>query len=364
MPSTKYTYSKATPGDFDSGFDARRLEDDVQKSAITIALDYVDTEGDTVNVWFKDVLPDTSLLTAVVAAHTGVPLVDAITATLDGPKTADKKIIAAMWPTEGSKTTFISPNWADPTTWYHCSVRVTDEVAAVKVADQYDIYKLVNQNVIDTCHAKLSQEDYLTDKDGNSLRVAVTVNDEAVVEVDPHTNTGAFTVDYLLGELTFAPVLQSGDVVKVTYNYENGSCWVLAPKPGKVLKIRKVEVQFSGDIELTDTVVFEPWISNPMDPGGPKIPLSAADPTTTPDKIKSMMDYINDANGAYPVIPALGGEGWRGTSQPVHTFPWDYQALTDIKSAYGAEIRVRLEHDVPFGGTVAVATFYCLSVDE
>ena len=75
MASTKYT--KSIISDF-SGLteDAPcpdHLGEEIQNSAITIALDYISISGDTVDIWFKDALSsgEQTILTAVVAAHTG-----------------------------------------------------------------------------------------------------------------------------------------------------------------------------------------------------------------------------------------------------------------------------------------------------
>ena len=282
------------------------------------------------------------------------------------PKSSDGKDIVVSWPTEGSKTTVISHNWADPTTWYSKSVRVVDETCSAQ-GDGYH-YDMSHQHIIDLYHGKITGEDFITDSDGYSYRVEVKVNDEIQTEQDPHDGVGGdFVIDYINGEITFTVQLQESDVVKATYHYENGSEWILAPDAGKVLKVSNVEVQFSADLELTDSVLFQAYgyvdvfapqlVNNPF-PSGTKIPLG------NPDVYKTMQDYINDANGAYPMIPALGGAGWRGSKNAVYTFPWQYQAVTDVFSAYGMEVRISLEHDTPFNGESAVATFYCLSIDE
>ena len=283
------------------------------------------------------------------------------------PRTEDGKEVVTVWPTEGSKITYYTANWADRTTWYYRAVRVVEEIAACQDLGTYTQYKVSHENLIDTYHGKLSGEDYLTDALGNSYRVVVLVGEEIKDEVDPHTGVGAYTIDYSSGVISFSPALVESDVVKVTYHYENGSEWVITPDQGKVLKIRKVEVQFSQDIELTDSILFQPygpveiWAPQLVDapyPTGTKLPLG------NPDVLKTMQDYINDANGAFPSIPAMGGSGWRGAQQASHIFQWDYQTVTDIKSSKGVDIRLKLEHDTPFGGSVAVATFYCLSEDE
>lgn len=281
------------------------------------------------------------------------------------PRANDGKDIVTLWPTQGSKITFITPNWCDKTTWYYRAERVVDEAATVDTP--YTIYRLANTYVIDTCHGKISGEDYLKDANNNSYRVIVKVNGITKTETDPHTGSGDYSIDYAQGKITFTSALTSNDIVLVTYHYATNSEFIISPAQGKVLQIRKLEVQFSQDIELTDSVFFQPYgpveiwapqlVDNPY-PAGTMLPLGE------PDVMKTMMDYINDANGAFPSLPPLGGNGWRGTQIPVHVFQWDYQAVTDLSSAKGVQIKLYLEHDIPFGGTVATATMYCLSEDE
>lgn len=87
MAATKYTYS--INDDFPNHkVDINRLGIEITTSDITIALDYIDTEGDDCNIWFKDAIP-TSIgegeLDDIVAAHSGEPLDDPVHAeTSDG----------------------------------------------------------------------------------------------------------------------------------------------------------------------------------------------------------------------------------------------------------------------------------------
>jgi len=104
--------------------------------------------------------------------------------------------------------------------------------------------------------------------------------------------------------------------------------------------------------------VFAPQYTPTPYPSGTLIPIGS------PTIYKTMMNYIDEANGAMPEIPPMGGAGWRGTSQAVQIFPWRYQAMTELVSSYGMEIRIQLQHETPFGGDVATATFYCLSEPE
>jgi hypothetical protein len=75
MSATKYTYSISQ--DFPNQKVApSRLSVEIQESAIVIALDHIDTDGDSCNIWFKDDLSvgDESILSTIVSNHSGEPL--------------------------------------------------------------------------------------------------------------------------------------------------------------------------------------------------------------------------------------------------------------------------------------------------
>lgn len=272
-------------------------------------------------------------------------------------QTADGKQVVSTWPTEGNRKTIVTHNWCDKTTWYPKSVAVNDEVPAATVPGA--LYTLTHQNVIDTHHGKLWDEDNL------GRRVLVVVDGVPQTEQDPHDNIGDFVVDYAAGVVKFTPAIAVGAVVLVSYYYATTSEFVIAPAKGKQLKIRNVETQFSQDISLNDTIdftaygyvdVFAPQLM-PSVPSGTKIPLANT-------RYKTMLDFQAESNGALPIIPAIGGAGWRGIHQPIVVFPWNYAALTTVSSKVGMEIRIKLQHDEPFSGEFATATLYCLSEDE
>jgi hypothetical protein len=270
---------------------------------------------------------------------------------------------------DAPKLTFITPNWCDRTSWYPSSVYVEDEVAGD--SGDHTTYELDHQGVVDTYHGKITFEDFLKDGSNRSYRVAVTVDAVAKVEQDPHTGSGGdFTVDYVLGKITFLTALQGTEVVKVTYHYANGSSFVVAPLAGKTLVIEKVEVQCSDDLEMNDTFVFQayglvdvfaPQLMGPPYnlPSGTKIPLG------DPLKYKTIGDIVNDCNHSYPAYPVLGGSGWRGNKKPLWIFAWDYDVGTTLLHySYGMEVRISLEHETKCGGTSATVTLYCTSESE
>jgi hypothetical protein len=222
-----------------------------------------------------------------------------------------------------------------------------------------------HSSIIDVYHGKLWEEEQLE----ATHRVSVEVDEgggwAAKTEVDPHDGIGDYTIDYAAGTITFSPAIGTGANVRASYYRANGSQFILAPDPGKTLLIKSAEVQFSADIEMTDTVIFEtfgyvdvfaPQLM-PGIPSGTKIPLKKT-------VYKTLQQFIDESNGAYPSIPAIGGSGWRGVQSPVTVFPWNYAAALPLSAAAGMEVRIYCEHDLPFVGSYATATFYCLSEDE
>lgn len=375
MVATKYTYSIAN--DFPAtGLDSSRMVADIAASSITIALDRIDTVGDVCDIWFKDALGAADKTTldndmsnpagGLIAAHTGQPLVTIDTVSLTSAATADKRLRVAVEKSDTTSKTLFSHNWCDRTTWYEQAVRVVEEVATDRGAQT--IYDLANTNVIDVYHGKISDEDKLLSPDGYSYRVSVKVNDtDGYTEQDPHYGSGGdYTVNYADGYVTFLTALDAADEVKVTYHYENGSLFTIKPAAGKKLSIEAVEVQFAANVVLTDTTkfdahglvdVFAPQLTPSPYPSGTLIPIK--------EKVyKTMADFQNDAIKAYPKYPALGGPGWRGMNTEIYVFDWDYLRGNILSSAAGMEIRVFLEHDEPFGGDFATATFYCVTEDE
>lgn len=279
------------------------------------------------------------------------------------PVTADNKPIVASEKPDSAKTTIISHDWTDKTTWYSNSVRVADEI--LSNSGNNIKYTFANTYIIDTYHGKLSQEDFLVSNDGYSYRVEVHVNDIIKLERDPHFGTGGdYTINYEDGYVEFISELLITDIVTATYHYATDSVFIIAPMFGKQLKIDRVEVQFSQDVVLTDAVVFQaygyvdvfaPQLVPSVIPSGTKIPLGP------PLIYKGMKDFMNDASRSYPPYQNLSPNTWRGIDFPIVIFDWDYTASTALRYDYGMEIHVSLQHDTEFLGSFATASIYCRS---
>lgn len=284
------------------------------------------------------------------------------------PQTTDGRNRIALEKTTLPKKNFFTHDWTDPTTWYQKSIYVVDEVAAD--SGDHTTYTLANSNVIDLYHSKVYQEDSLLDSDGNSYIVIVKVDDVAKTEQDPHYGSGGdYTINYEDGAITFLSAQSSDAVVKVTYHYATTSEFTIAPDEGTAIVLDLVECQFAEDVVFNDSVEFQPYgfvevfapqyctTNGGPYPPGTKIPLGH------PLVYKSITDFQAEATRAYPMYPALGGSNWRGAPVGITVFDWDYLSSTRLRSDYGMEVRLKLQHDTAFGGWYATATFYCLSED-
>lgn len=279
------------------------------------------------------------------------------------PRTPDGKAIVSLWPTEGSKSTLITPNWCDKRTWYQAATRHVDETPSV--VTPLLVYEVASKPVIDTYHGRITGEDFLKDAANNSYRVIVKVDGVAKTEQDPHTATGGdYVIDYTTGRITFLSALSIGAAVTVTYHHSSDSTFVLKPSAGKILKLVSVEAQFAKDVDIKDSVIFQPYGYAGIFAPQLGYPFATLVPLGSPTVYKTLLDYINEANGAYPEIDTIAGVGWRNLLSPILTFPWKYQAVTDLRSSWGMEVRISLQHHEPFGGSVSTASFYCLSVPE
>lgn len=285
------------------------------------------------------------------------------------PKSSDGRQRLITEKSDLFRFTVYTHDWTDPTTWYQNSVKVTEETLTSQ--DQL-VFPLAHDKVIDCCHGKITgEDDGLVDAEGNSYRIAITVDDEIKEEQDPHTGSGGdYTVNYSTGVVTFLDSVPNESTVKATYYYSTDSVFTIKPQSGKCISIESAEAQFSSDVEITDSIRYTVWgiadfFLTPEQMSQYGIPYGIGYKIQlTQTTFKTAMDYQNDSNRAYPVYPAFGGNGWRSQAQGIIVFDWDYAGETTLSSSKGMEIRVRLQHDVPFTGWSATATFYCFSKDE
>lgn len=355
---TTYTYSIST--DFPNhAVSSDRLTVEIRESAIVTALDCINTIGDACQIVFKADLSsgDESILDGLVAVHSGEPLPVVIP-----PKSDSGVPIVEMGLPEGRRCDNYTSNFCDKTTWYYDSARVADE--ALVDSGNHTLYNLTTPcYVVDVCHGKIFGENSLVAAHG----VVVKVDGQTKTENYPGDTDEDFSVNYATGAVTFNAALVGTETVTMTYSKVQSSLHVVKPPAGYKLRVGYVEVQFSKNVGLKDTLIFQMWgLADVFAPG--QLPPGTMIPISGEEKYKTIRDFIADAEKAYPLIPVLtgAGESWRHVQEELLIFRFDYtsRAATDMVSSYGMEIRVWLENDIPYLGDYAVGTFYGVKVVE
>lgn len=371
MPTpTTYTYSIVN--DFPGGaINPGKFDAEIRASAITIALDYVSTVGDDVNVLFKDVLPssDKTVLDGDVVGHPKGGLI------ADHDNTADPSDVQIVeFPTPqfvwnkptpiGTRAMIFSQDFTDKTTWFTESVAVTDE--AVGTGDGTTVtFNLAHPFVIDLSHGKISDEDYILAPGGGSYVPVVKVDGVTKTEREYGMTTGGdYTIDYAAGTITFFTAPANTKAITCSYYYspaDSASTFIVAPKAGKVLTITAFEMNLSADMSMDDTIITAAFI----DPQALGLPAGAkVEVPGSRQYFKNIDDIINYTQGSFPPCPVIAGTNGRGLTQQRIQFRFSYGMSTsvmDLDSAYGLELHVWLQHHIPLGGEKACVTFEGIS---
>lgn len=347
-----------------------KLSNEIQQSIITIAMsgiNYSDSIGNLEVVFKTEISPEEkTVLDLIVANHDGT-----LTKGIEAPTTSDKKPRVQIDPREGSSYNSPSINWCDKTTWFVTSSR-EDDVVMDLVADTSGLtWETPNDTVwVDVCHGKITGERNFRE----AYRPIIKVDGEVKTEKTAENLVGDYTVDYRNGKISFEVAPGESALIQASFSKVNDSSWTIVPAPGKRLDIVAVEVQFSSDVELTDTIIFSVWgvvdyfaphlVSATPNyqssfPTGFKIPLKKY-------FYQTMDDFVNDSQRSYSVIPKLGGSGWRGMKTDQYIFRWPYyeESVRRLHAFSGMELRVQLENNVELIGNKALATFYGISEKE
>jgi hypothetical protein len=377
MPTpTKYTFSIASDT-ANGAVNSDTLTSEVRASAIVIALDFIGTDGDVLDIWFKDALSsgDETILDGVVGAHEGAaPVAAPLSVSLAGPKSALGAPKFEMEPRRGDKLQLYTHNFAKKETWASTSTRFTGVSMVNTDGGTGAVWALPTPaTIVDLHHGKAVFE----------ADTRATYEHKVYVDgvhVPVHTAEGGhnFVCDYLTGEVTFTTPVP-GAAVTVDYSKVNSSVYVLSPLPGKNLVLLKAELQFSVDSGLRDTFqfivraqvdkfppLFPYWNANPLGAPGP-YPAGTSLPIKTL-QYETFFDLVAESNLAYPIIqknaPAV--PNWRDLPANIQVLAWAYadQATIELSSALGMDIVMKMTNDIPCEGSIVLATFYGLSENE
>ena len=266
-------------------------------------------------------------------------------------------------PVSGTGLIAVSHDFCKPTTWYGDSIRVEEEVLENPLGDGV-LYRGAFKHWVDMSHGFVTKEDLIINSEAypnGPFNIIITING---VEKEEDKD---YRVDYNNGEVSFlwpyeynntvrlgCGPLSSEDVVKASFNYENGSTWYLTPPPGRKYRMVSTEIQFSNDSIITDDICFAVFVMNPYNPTGPKVQAPG-----TLAVYKTIRDFINEGNSGVGKIEASGGY-INGIRHSVSVFPFDYVTSKDLLSEYGSELRVWLKNSVCLDGSFGTVTAYCV----
>lgn len=356
-------------------------------SSLTIALNRVEILESSIEIHFNSDCDSSSaaIVESIVRAHTGTPLSSPLF-----PLDSYGNVKISTAGVAGQKQTFISANWADPTTWWQSSTRQEN---VPLISSSSTSFLLSSPCVIvDVSHHKMSDES--TNPDIYECAPSIKVGDIEYVEnyyrglsiVSP---TYGFTLDYLTGNVEFNNPIDEAllSEVKISFNKvelnqndtdpygPRASAWNICAPENSLVLLNKAEVQFSEDVLLTDSIRFVPYYIVGRDPSmdaflssiglgslpnGYHLPLSTLDPSLE-KRFNTMEDFIDDSDGCYQ-IPASSSPSTshRDVQVAKRVYVWNYQGTENMKvdSKKGYYLRLWIKDDYPLTGTKATVTIY------
>lgn len=363
MPLYPQTYSYSITGSFPTQkVLPTQLSNEIDISNIAVDLSHIDVISDTCDITFKAALTTGSLgeegiLDSLVAAHVPAPVI--ITNPNNPFKQQDDGAIkVVVVGRQGDEAVMATHNFADSTTWFTESEQVVSGVLT-QGDENGKIWRHAQSNWIDLSHGKYWGEDNLVTRE--QYTVQVWVDDELKVQISNFADVlseGDYVVNYKKGEIRTRESW-AGKTVKASFSYAQGSGWCIAPKAGDIIVIEDAEAQFSSDVEINDSIVFT--VKGYAAVFAPDyVALGYLQPY---DKVelkresyKTFHQMIDDARGAYPHIPPVGGP--RGMASQITGFPFRYSTTRELVGDAGIELWVSLENDLEFGGERVTATFY------
>jgi hypothetical protein len=360
------TYTYSISSDFPNGtVNTSKLENEIRSSSITIALDRIDTSGDTIDIIFKDSLPasdknifdgdQTGPAAGLIASHDNSPNATPIQEVIfPVPQLIYSKPIEL---TSCDRVWSFSHDFSDKTTWYGDSVRVVDET----LSGDGITYNFAHSYIIDLSHGKIADEDIVIptpSQGGSSFIPVIKVGGITKTEREFGEETGGdYEIDYATGTLTF--YTQVYDTVTATYYYATNSNYYVRPSNGQKITITSVELLFTKDVCMTDALAVAVFTYNPY--------LG-----TPPQKFiyqpsyslyKRFYDLVSWSRGSFPVIPKFG-TGPRMAEDDIVQLRIDYMNPLVLRSSYGMEFRCWTTKHKEFTGSSAGFTAYGITEQE
>ena len=337
-----YSYNIA---DFQYGVDTSKLSEEIAKSTIIIALDYIEEVGDIVNIAFKAELTteDKTTLDNIVSSHDArIPLAREIETSL----TAGTIIQTNKKKAKGANYRIYTHNFADKTTWYQYSERVEGEVLTA-TDTTYTKYKAVHSYIINLEQPDMvTREHWMLMPDGSftnrwSFKPKVYVNDMEQTE--------GFTINFETGEVTFDAPLTSTDEVKMDYYYATVSTFAIVPPPGKKIIIYKAKL-IANDIQSFDGHVIQLDIFA----GNPSMAYPIGDATSPYNQFafryRSLLDFVVAGDNCRKETLAM-------LTEPLIVVCFDYDAVIELRSDQYAGLYLSMSDDTPINTEIGIGTF-------
>lgn len=350
----KYSFTKLINSD--------RLTDEIRSSAITVALDHIDTLGTAVDIYMKAELTATEeiILGDLINAHVNLSSESTNKYTSTGALIVDSGIHVGA--SDVSSFSIVTHDYSDRSTWYQKSVRVLGETLTPDVNNLE--FSSVNSHWVNIGSLRLTfQYRRIIKRDGtfgssSDWAVVVKINGSIV-------DTSLYNVDYTAGKITFNSAVDPLDVVTVDYSHTNNvavcSEFILKPAANRKTFIAHTEVQFSKDLNFTKPIRFEIWAGGAIENYGDfgDAMFDAGYGQYRAD-YRSIRDFINVSNNGVGWIPACGG-----LAHDVLVFPFNYTQAIMLSSNLGMLLRLVLIDDEPIiSGDIATATFYIETTAE
>lgn len=361
-----------------------RLDREIRDSAIVTALRHVTllgTEQLTVTMAAALSETDAAALTALVAAHGGLPLAqEPEVVNVNLPTNPRGHLIVEPGLRVGAAGTrgmaVLTPILSDKTTWYQRAVKVTDQALA-DAGNHQDYTALAPW--INIRHPKLFYNEWMIPTRTGGF--AKHSEYDVIVKKNGVTQTTGFTIDYRTGTVSFTAPLDPSDAVTATFYHLNGvsrpSEWLLTPPAGFKYVVEHVEMQFEKNVGvLQDTIVFEIWANPGFTTGTPKIanvaaydaigwaepyfgqawPHGATAMGQHRSRYRNIADVVNAANEGKGTIPACGE-----LDQEILVIPFNYLQSFVIDSQMGTVFRLHTANHAEISavvGCLVTATFY------
>jgi len=347
------------------------LHNAIQSSPITVKLEGISiAEDESINIAFYDELvsSDLAIFEDIIANHDGNDI-----PTSDPVVIANIPNVTVRRPVDPVRAYAFSHNWCDKTTWYTMAKREENKI--IGIGNGIDTAFVIEEDypVIEIGRGKITDDHRLRDPDGNNYSVVVEVGTTTggyttLAEREPFEEEGGdFWIDYnnpgTEGTLIhFETPPAENENIRVTYYYcdtdmPGHSAWYFMPPPGKKWVIDHVEAQFTSDVGLTDTIIYQAWINHPLYGWMPV-------PGEEELRYHSAHNYDDYVRGSLPEVPAWGGDGPRGRHVAGRVVQWDYQSSIVLNASQLVAVRVWCKHDRAMAGGRVTITIYAMEEDE